>query len=71
MYYKLIFECTTDVLHDRSKHIDTKYHMIRDNVNKNIISVEWISTEEQQADLLTKALPVGVFKKLREKLLQA
>ena len=61
----------TDVLHDRSKHIDTKYHMIRDNVNKNIINVEWISTEEQQADLLTKALPVGIFRKLREKLLHA
>nr|GFA75122.1 ribonuclease H-like domain, reverse transcriptase, RNA-dependent DNA polymerase [Tanacetum cinerariifolium] len=45
------------VFHGRSKHIDTKYHFIRECVEKDDIQVEFISGEYQKADILTKALP--------------
>ncbi|GJW95627.1 ribonuclease H-like domain, reverse transcriptase, RNA-dependent DNA polymerase, partial [Tanacetum coccineum] len=45
------------VFHGRSKHIDTKYHFIRECVEKEDLTVEHISGEQQRADILTKALP--------------
>mmetsp|Transcript_40261 Transcript_40261/g.76979 ORF Transcript_40261/g.76979 Transcript_40261/m.76979 type:complete len:86 (+) Transcript_40261:3-260(+) len=44
------------VTNKRSKHIDLRYHLIRDFVNKGIISLEYISTEHNIADILTKPL---------------
>jgi len=44
------------VLHDRSKHIDTKFHFIRECVDKGIILLEYANTQDQLADLMTKAL---------------
>ena len=46
------------VFHGRSKHIDTKYHFIRECVEKGEIVVEFVRSEDQRADALTKALPV-------------
>eukprot|EP00253_Pinus_taeda_P027400 PITA_27400 len=45
------------VFHDRSKHIGIKYHFIRDYVQKGAVKLEYIPTDEQVADILTKALP--------------
>ncbi|KAG6480841.1 hypothetical protein ZIOFF_057429 [Zingiber officinale] len=45
------------VFHCRSKHIDTRFHFIREYVEKGQIVVEFVNTEEQRADVLTKALP--------------
>jgi hypothetical protein len=42
--------------HDISKHIDTKYHYIRSCVEDGKADVEHIGTNDQLADLLTKAL---------------
>jgi hypothetical protein len=44
------------VHHDRSKHIDTKYHYIGSCVEDGKADVEHIGTNDQLADLLTKAL---------------
>ena len=44
------------VLHDRSKHIDTRFHFIRDCVDSGRICVDYTSTQEQLADILTKSL---------------
>jgi len=46
------------VFHGRSKHIDIKYHYIRECVERGEIVVKRVSTLEQKADSLTKALPV-------------
>jgi len=46
------------VFHGRSKHIDTKYHFIRECAEKGEIVVEFVRSEDQRADALTKALPV-------------
>ncbi|KAG6499643.1 hypothetical protein ZIOFF_039433 [Zingiber officinale] len=45
------------VFHGRSKHIDTKFHFIRECIEKGQIVVEFVNTGEQRADALTKALP--------------
>ena len=45
------------VFHGRSKHIDTKYHFIRECIEGGRIEVHRVCTEEQRADALTKSLP--------------
>ena len=44
------------VFHDRSKHIDIRYHHIRDFVQQKIMLLSYIPTEDRDADILTKAL---------------
>ena len=44
------------VHHTRAKHIDIRYHFIRDAVSDNIIWLQYVPTEEMTADSLTKAL---------------
>ena len=44
------------VLHDRSKHIDLKFHFLRDCVDGGQIVIEFIETGWQLADVLTKPL---------------
>jgi hypothetical protein len=56
------------VLHDRSKHIEIIYHFIKDKVQKGVVKLQYISTNEQVADILTKALPKGKFEYFRGKL---
>eukprot|EP00253_Pinus_taeda_P004156 PITA_04156 len=45
------------IFHDKSKHIGIRYHFIRDYVQKGAVKLEYISTNEQVADIFTKALP--------------
>jgi hypothetical protein len=40
----------------RTKHVDIRHHFIRENVVRNIITVDYVTTEDQLADMLTKAL---------------
>jgi len=47
------------VFHGRSKHIDIKYHFIRQCVERGQIVVRRVCTDEQKADALTKPLSVG------------
>lgn len=54
------------VLHRRTKHIDVAYHFIRDKYDEGEFSIESISTHDQLADSLTKALPKARFEFLRE-----
>jgi transposase InsO family protein len=43
--------------HRRTKHIDVKYHLLREHVEKGTVTVQYISTKEMPADVLTKGLP--------------
>ncbi|KAD4584618.1 hypothetical protein E3N88_22219 [Mikania micrantha] len=54
------------VFHGRSKHINTRFHYIRECVEKEQIKVEHVSGEEQCADILTKALPKLRFAEMRK-----
>ena len=44
------------VFHDRSKHIDIRYHFIQDMVQRGAVRLNDIGTDEQVADILTKPL---------------
>ena len=54
--------------HDRTKHIDIKHFYIREIIKQYPIKVEYISTKDQLADILTKATTTQVFKNLINKL---
>jgi hypothetical protein len=43
--------------HARTKHIDIRFHMIRDYVEQGAVEVVYVDTNNQVADMLTKALP--------------
>jgi hypothetical protein len=42
------------VFHDKSNHIEIKYHFIRDMVQRKEVLVQYLPTDEQVADVLTK-----------------
>nr|GEZ01037.1 hypothetical protein [Tanacetum cinerariifolium] len=52
------------VQHSRTKHIHTRYHFIKEQVENSIIELYFIRTEYQLADMFTKALPEDMFKYL-------
>ncbi|KAA0066315.1 putative mitochondrial protein [Cucumis melo var. makuwa] len=53
------------VIHDRSKHIDTRFNFIKDCISRKEVKVEYVKTENQIADIFTKSLKVNVFNNLR------
>ncbi|KAJ7962054.1 Retrovirus-related Pol polyprotein from transposon TNT 1-94 [Quillaja saponaria] len=54
------------VFHDRSKHIDTRYHFIRECIAKKEVEVKFVKSLDQVADIFTKPLKFEVFQGLRE-----
>ena len=56
------------VFHDRSKHIEIRYHFIRDYVQRGAVELQYISTDEQVADILTKSLGRGKHIHFRDKM---
>ena len=55
-----------DKHHPRTKHIDIKYHFIRDLVKDNKITIKWVPTHKQSADIFTKGLGKTKFTKFRK-----
>lgn len=45
-----------DVINERTKHIDVKYHFIKEMVNNGTVNLQYISTQEMTADIMTKNL---------------
>jgi hypothetical protein len=56
------------VFHDRSKHIDIRYHFIRECVEEDRVRLQSIGTTEQLADILTKALGRAHFCEMRSRI---
>lgn len=44
------------VFHNRTKHIDVRYHYCREVISKKIVKIYYLTTEEMPADILTKSL---------------
>ena len=42
------------VQHSKSKHIEIRYHFIRDLVEDKVVCLEFIHTDNQKADIFTK-----------------
>ena len=54
------------IFHGRSKHIEIKYHFIRELVENGNIKMEFCKFGQQLADIFTKPLGIGTFVHLRE-----
>ncbi|WVZ58420.1 LOW QUALITY PROTEIN: hypothetical protein U9M48_008696 [Paspalum notatum var. saurae] len=58
----------TPVLHSRTKHIDVRFHFLRDHYEKGDIDLVHVAYENQLADIFTKPLEFGAFVRLRGEL---
>lgn len=52
-------------LSDRSKHIDTRFHFVKDYIKHNLVKCTYCPTDKMMADVLTKPLPCGKFMEFR------
>ncbi|KAG8498697.1 hypothetical protein CXB51_005124 [Gossypium anomalum] len=53
-----IFLTKDQMFHERTKHIDVRYHFVRDIIARGDIVVSKISTHENPADMMTMSLPI-------------
>ncbi|WVZ58470.1 LOW QUALITY PROTEIN: hypothetical protein U9M48_008744 [Paspalum notatum var. saurae] len=63
-----IFVAKNLVLHSRAKHIDVRFHFLRDHYEKGDIDLVHVVTQNQLADIFTKPLEFGAFARLRGEL---
>ena len=56
------------VFHDKSKHIEIKYHYIRYMVQRGAVKLQYVATDEHIANVLTKPLARVNFEYFRENL---
>ena len=56
------------VFNDRSIHIEIRYHFIRDYVQRGAVELQYISTDEQVADILMKSYRRGKHIHFRDKM---
>lgn len=64
---KKIVEC--DTTSNKTKHVAIRYHFVRDHIEKKEIKIVWTPTNEQVADIFTKALSVDLFTQFRDQLI--
>jgi len=55
-------------MHGKSKHIHVRFHFFRDLTNQGEVELVHCGTKDHLADIMTKALKLEVFMKLRERL---
>ncbi|GKA66258.1 retrovirus-related pol polyprotein from transposon TNT 1-94 [Tanacetum coccineum] len=60
--------CCNNVQHSREKHIDVRYHFIKEQMENGIVELYFVHMEYQLADIFTKPLPRERFNFLIEKL---
>jgi hypothetical protein len=56
------------LFHDKSKHIDIKYHYIREMMQRKVVLVQYLPTDEQVIDVLMKPLTRMKFEYFRDRL---
>lgn len=56
------------VQHQRTKHIDIKFHFIREAIKNQDVNVQYCQTDKMTADVLTKGLPKEKFERFRDML---
>jgi hypothetical protein len=56
-----IYLTKDQMFHARTKHIEIKYHYVRDEIEKGKLKVCKVSTHNNPADMLTKPVPVAKF----------
>jgi len=63
-----IFIASNPVQEQRTKHIDVRFHYMRDLIEQKQIDVVWVPTDENSADIFTKNLGYIKFEKFRSML---
>jgi hypothetical protein len=58
------------IINDKSKHMDIHYHYVKENIERKVIDVQKIKSEDNIADLFTKPLAWRLFVKLRDVMLK-
>ena len=66
-----IFLANNNATKRRTKHIDIRYHFIREQIQEGVIQLQYCETENMIADILTKSLGKTLFQKHRDKILFA
>ena len=56
------------VFHDKSNHIEIKYHYIRDMVQRGAVKLQYVAMDEQIVDVLMNPLARVIFEYFKEKL---
>jgi hypothetical protein len=56
------------VFHSRTKHIDLRYHYIREMLEQGQLQLKHVASEENLADIFTKSLPKAAHRKLCSRL---
>ena len=54
--------------HKRTKHIDIRYHFVREKVEEGEVVLQYVSTTDMLADIMTKAITAVQFENLRNRL---
>jgi hypothetical protein len=58
----------TESQHNRAKHIDIRHHFVRDAIRRKIVTFKYVNSENNTADILTKAIPTPQHQKLVKQL---
>jgi sulfatase maturation enzyme AslB (radical SAM superfamily) len=53
----------------RTRHVDTRYHFVRENLDDGIIKIEFIKSVESQSDTFTKNVTQEIYERYVEKFL--
>ncbi|XP_071724667.1 secreted RxLR effector protein 161-like [Rutidosis leptorrhynchoides] len=56
------------ILHSRAKHIEIRHHFIRDHVQNGDVSIQFVDSKNQLADIFTKPLEKNQFESIRSRL---
>ncbi|CAL1367309.1 unnamed protein product [Linum trigynum] len=56
------------VFHGRNKHIDVRFHFLRDLSKEGVVELEHCGTYDQVADIMTKLVKQEIFELMRSKL---
>ena len=56
------------VMHSKSKHIPIKYHFLREQDNEQQLTLKYVNTKEQVANIFTKPSPKDTFEYIRQRL---
>ena len=63
------FIAQNDVNNSKTKHIDIRYHLVRDWIAKGTIELYHVDSKDNRADIFTKALPGPLHQDLSRRLL--
>ena len=56
-----IFLTKDQMFHERTKHIDVRYHFVREIIARGDIIVSKVETQDNPVDMMTKSLSIAMF----------